>query len=209
MKTMIGSVAMLCVAMMSSVLAEDTPRLHPLESACVEYALTGQMMNGTVSRCHRKYGYESFDIQDGTMTFGGFTQPQKQNTIVIGDTIYSIDLEKLTGTRTTNPMYEKMVSQLAGKSPEEMKDTFMTSMGFVATGESKTIAGHDCGVFSSSMMGTMCMSDDGLMLEQTVMGNTRTATSVSIGESGADENYDQYTRVSITEGPSMPQGYRQ
>ena len=212
MKTITGCAVMLCAVFGQSVLAEDTPRLHPLEAACIDYELTGQMMNGTVERCHRQYGYESFEIQNGTMTFGGFTQQQNQNTIVIGNTIYSIDLQKQTGTRTVNPMYDKLVAQLEGKSPEEMNETFMTAMGFTATGESKSIAGHDCRVFTSAMMGTLCMSSDALMLEQSIMGNTRTATSVSVGESGADENYSQYTQVSITEGPDlskMPQGQQQ
>jgi len=195
--------AMLCAALSQSGLAEDTPRLHPLEAACIDYDLAGQMLNGKVTRCHRAYAYESYEIQEGTMAFGGFTQPQNQNTIVIGNTIYAIDLQSQTGTKTINPMYDKIVASLEGKSPEEMGEAFMSAMGFTLTGESKNIAGHDCNVASSAMLGTVCMTDDGLMLEQSIMGNTRTASLVTIGEGGAEENYTQYTRVPITDGPDL------
>lgn len=193
----------LSVVITLPVLGDETPKLHPLEAACIDYEMTGQMMTGKVTRCHRDYAYESYEIQEGNISFGGYTQPQNQNTIIIGNTVYVIDLKTQTGTRTVNPMYEKIVTSIAGKSPEEMSQAFMTAMGFSPTGESKTIAGHECEVSGSAMLGTVCISDDLLMLEQSMMGNTRTATSVSIGEQGQDDNYTQYTRVTITDGPDL------
>jgi hypothetical protein len=203
MKKFTVCAAMVCAAVAQSGLAEDTPRLHPLEAACIDYDLTGQMLNGKVTRCHREYAYESYEIQDADMSFGGFKQKQHQNTIVIGNVIYVIDLPTQTGTKSVNPMYDKILASLEGKSPEEMGQAFMTSMGFTPTGETKNIAGHDCKVSSSSMLGTVCMTDDALMLEQSVMGNTRTATRVNIGEGGAEENYTQYTQVPLSDGPDL------
>jgi len=203
MRQITNYAAVLLAAITLPVLADETPKLHPLEAACIEYELTGQMMTGKVTRCHRDYAYESYEIQEGSVGYGGYTQPQNQNTIIIGNTVYVIDLKTQTGTKTINPMYENIVSSIADKSAEEMSQAFMTAMGFSPTGESKTIAGHDCEVFGSAMLGTVCMSDDLLMLEQSIMGNMRTATSVSIGEQGEDDNYTQYTRAQITDGPDL------
>ena len=68
------------------------------------------------------------------------TQTQNQHTITIGDTIYAIDLQTNTGTKTTNPMYAGLASAMENSTPEEMSATFIASMGFSPTGESKTIA---------------------------------------------------------------------
>ena len=53
------------------------------------------------------------------------------------------------------------------------------------------------------MMGTVCLTSDGLMLEQSIMGNTMVATSVSMGDGGSDENYTLYQDVPITDGPDL------
>lgn len=182
---------------------DDTPMLHPVEAVCIEYTMSGQMQNGTTTRCHRDYGYEAFEIQDISIGFGGFSQSQNQHVITIGDQIYSIDLSTNTGTQTTNPFYAQIVGALDDSDPQDMGNAFISAMGFTQTGGTKTIADTECNMYNSSMMGTMCMTDDGLMLEQTMMGNTQTATSVSIGDGGEDANYTLYQNVPISAGPDL------
>ena len=87
--------------------------------------------------------------------------------------------------------------------PDQMSDAFFAAMGFTASGATKTVAGVTCNIYNSAMMGTACLTDDGLMLEQSVMGNTMTATDVSIGDGGSDSNYTLYQTVPITEGPDL------
>ena len=53
------------------------------------------------------------------------------------------------------------------------------------------------------MMGTMCMTGDGLLLEQEVMGNTMVETAVSIGDGDDDANDTLYQNVPITAGPDL------
>lgn len=187
-------------------IADSTPQLHPVEAACVEYELTGQMMNGTSTRCHRDYAYEAYEIQNMEVGFGGFNQTQNQHNITIGDTIYAIDLQTNTGTKTTNPMYAGIVDAMQNSSAEELSATYMSNMGFTPNGQSKTIADTECNVYSSMQLGTVCMTDDGLMLEQDFMGNKQIAVSVSIGDGGDDENYTLYQNVPITEGPDLSNG---
>lgn len=185
---------------------DSTPRLHPLEAACVEYEMSGQMQTGTSVRCHRDYGYEQYEIQNTTIGVAGFTQTQNQHTITIGDTIYAIDLTTNTGTQTVNPVYADIVDALDDASPEEMSDQFLAAMGFTPTGAVKTIAGVGCSVYASNMMGETCITSDGLTLEVNVMGMVQTATSVSIGSEGDAANYTLYQNVPITEGPDLSGG---
>lgn len=186
-----------------SLADDDTPMLSLIEAVCVDYEMSGDMQTGTTTRCHRDYGYEQYEIQNITIGFGGFSQTQNQHNITIGNTIYVIDLSTNTGTQTVNPMYDELVAAMQDSDPSEMNDTFMNAMGFTPTGATRTIADTTCNVYSSGMMGTMCMTEDGLLLEQEVMGNTMTATNVSIGEGGSDANYTLYQNVPITQGPDL------
>ena len=208
MKSHIARVAFsFSVLGLATVQANDaTPRLHPTEAACVEYESSGQMMSGTTTRCHRDYGYEQYEIQNITVGIAGFTQSQNQHTITIGEWIYAINLDTNSGTKTANPMYDGIVSAVDGSSSEEITDTFMSAMGMTATGEAKTIAGVACNMYNSQMMGTVCMTGGGLMLEQSFMGNTQTAVNVSIGVGGDDANYALYQNVTITDGPDLSNG---
>ena len=185
--------------------AADTPVLHPVEEVCIRFAMTGQLMNGTTLRCHRKYGFEQFEIQDVEMGIGNIKQKQKQHTITIGDTVYAVDKAAMTGTKTQNPMYQTLVEAMKGRSPEEFGRAFMLSMGFAPTGERKSIAGHECEVFSSAGLGGACISPDGLTLEQDALGSKMVAVEIDF-DGGSDENYRLYEQVEIREGPDLSNG---
>jgi len=201
----IGTVVALISSFTAISVADDsTPKMHPLEAACIEYEMSGQMQQGKSRQCHRDFAYEQFTIQETKVRFGGFSKTQNTHNIVIGKTIYAIDLSTNTGTKMVNPMYDAIIDALQDSDPEDMTEAVFAAMGFVATGASKTIAGAQCKVYNSDMIGTMCISDNGLMLEQIVMGNTQIATSVSIGESGDDADYLLYQSVPITDAPAMP-----
>ena len=185
---------------------DDTPRLHPSEKACVSYETSGPMMNGTTTRCHRDYAFEQYEIQNTVVGFAGMTQQQGQHTITIGEWIYAINLQTNTGTKTANPMYAGIVSALEDSSPEAMSASFMSAMGMTATGQTKTIAETSCNVYTSMQLGSVCMTDGGLMLEQEFMGTTQIAVSVSIDDGGDNANYNLYQTVPITDGPDLSNG---
>ena len=205
MRTLIFCSALSVLAAFSARSSADdsTPILHPVEAACIEYEMSGQMQQGTSTRCHRDFAYEQYEIQNISIGFGGFSQSQNKHNIIIGNTIYSIDLDTNTGTQTINPMYDGIVAALQDTDPADMADAFIAAMGFTATGATKTVADTICNMYSSGMMGTMCLTDNGLLLEQSVMGTTQTAVSVSIGEGGDDDNYTLYQTVPITDGPDL------
>lgn len=55
------------------------------------------------------------------------------------------------------------------------------------------------------MMGSACLTDDGLMLEQNVMGTQVIATAVTYDE-GIAENYRRHESATITQGPDLSNG---
>ncbi len=185
---------------------DDTPVLHPVEAVCIEYKMTGPMQQGTSTRCHRDFGYEQYEIQNISIGFGGFSQTQNQHTITIGDQIYAINLQTNTATQTTNPVYASIVAALEDSTPAQISTRFINAMGYTPTGASKTIADTQCTVYSSSQLGTACLTADGLLLEQSVMGTGQTATSVLIGSGGEDANYTLYQTVPISQGPDLSKG---
>ncbi|MCI4643512.1 MAG: hypothetical protein MRY64_01885 [Hyphomonadaceae bacterium] len=195
--------SMLAISAAPAFANPDTPKLHPVEKACVTYEMNGQMQSGTVTRCHRDFGYESYEIQDVSIGFGGFSQTQTTHTITIGDTIYTIDLQSNTATQTTNPMYAGLADAMEDASPEELGASFLEAMNMSPTGETNTVAGEGCTVYSSPMMGTACFTSDWLMLEQSVMGMGQSATSVDRTSGGADENYTLYQNMTVSDGPDL------
>ena len=208
MKTKIVSLGALVLATTCGGAAtadDDTPKLHPIKEVCVSYESSGQMMNGTTIRCHRDYGYEIYEIESMSVGFGGFSQTQQTHRVTIGDQIYAINPNTNTGTQTTNPMYQQIADAVAQNGSGNISDAFLSAMGYTSTGQVQTIAGLSCAVFSSQMTGTTCLTDDGLALQQSVMGNVMTATSIAY-EPGEDENYRRHEIAVITEGPDLSNG---
>ncbi len=183
----------------------DTPQLHPVEAVCIDYEQSGQMQSGTSTRCHRDYGYEQYEISELTIGMAGFSQSQSTFTVTIGETIYAIDEASNTATQTVNPMYQGLADAVDQSGSDTVSDAFLTAMGMSSTGQTKTVLGLTCNVYASSMMGTACLTDDGLMLEQNVMGNQVIATAVSYDE-GISENYRRHESAAITQGPDLSNG---
>ena len=199
-RLVVGAVTVLALPALA---AADNPKLHPVESVCIEYEMAGQMQTGTMLQCHRDHGYQQFQIQSTKIDVGGFKQTNESHIITIGDTIYTIDLKTKTGTRMKNPMYENIASALEGKSPQEMAKTFTDAMGFKPTGESKTVAGKRCATHRSASLGEMCLSDEGLMLEMNVVGSLTRAVSISLGDGGEDANYRLHETVPISDSADL------
>ncbi len=177
-------------------------KLHPLKAACVDYSMSGKLANGTSTKCHRKYAQEQVDIQHTKVGFGGFTQEQNTHNIIIKDIIYSIDLDKGTAKRTTNSNYDELAASMKGKNAKDTSEAFLAALDYTPTGETKTIAGHKCNVYSGPI-GNGCFMPNGLMLEQSVMGTTILATKVTLNNGGDNSNYTLYKKYDVTEGPDV------
>lgn len=88
---------------------------------------------------------------------------------------------------------------------DSVSDAFLSAMGYTSTGQTQMVAGLACTIYNSQMIGTACLTEDGLALEQTVLGNVMTATSV-VYEPGEDQNYRRHETAEITQGPDLSNG---
>lgn len=193
------------LAVPAGLASPNTPQLHPVEAVCIDYEQSGQMQSGTSTKCHRDYGYEQYEISELTIGMAGFSQSQSTVTVTIGDTVYSIDTTANTATQTVNPMYQGIADAVDQSGPDAISDAFLDAMGMTPTGQTQTVVGLTCNVYASNMMGSACFTDDGLMLQQSVMGTQVTATSVTYDE-GVSENYRRHETATITQGPDLSNG---
>ena len=173
-------------------------KLHPQKEFCVEYKHEGQL-SGTSKHCMRNWGAEAFTIENFKIGFGGFSQDQNAHKIIIGDTIYNIDPAKKTGKRTKNPFFDT----ISKSDPEQLGKIIMDGMGMTDTGEDKEIDGVSCNILRSEQLGSACLTDNMVMLEQEVMGVKQIATKVDLNSGGDDADYRLYENVTITEGPDV------
>lgn len=165
----------------------DTPRLHPLEKFCVTSTLTG-MMTGTWTECARDYAYERYELQNTTVSFGPISQSENKRVLYVGPQIYTINLDNGSSTVAVNPMFDGTVAALQNSDPMQMSTDMLGSMGFTPNGQTMDIVGYTCNV-AAGPMGSICMTDDGLVLNMDTMGQVRTATSVDLDSGGIDANY--------------------
>jgi len=173
-------------------------KFHPQQEFCVEYQNSG-MMTGTSINCMRKWGTERVEIEDFRIGIAGISRHEKAHKIYIGDQIYVLDTEKMTGTVTKNPIQE----DLSNTDPIALGKAMMESWNMADTGEDKTIAGMECNVMSSPQMGSVCLTDNLVMLEQSFMGVNRIATSVDLTSGGDDANYTLFEKVELNAGPDI------
>ncbi|MAK61637.1 MAG: hypothetical protein CMK09_11705 [Ponticaulis sp.] len=173
---------------------------------CVEYSQTGGM-SGTVTECFKTF-WTSYSSENLKMKMMGFSQEHNQNTIRKDGKIYSWDPTTKRGTVTNDPWAG---TDFKG-DPVTQNEAFLNAMGFSATGETRTIAGLSCAVRTSSQMGTVCITDDLILLSQSMsmgpMSFERVATKVTRGTSGDSARYSVPTDVVISDVklPTSPGG---
>ncbi len=180
--------------------------LHPAKQYCAVYEVSG-MEKGTYTVCQRNHSdrYEKYATQIG---FGPFKQSNNKHSIFLDEYIFTYE-EGKDAFRTKNPIYPQLAEGMKDKDPEA-KDpeavgfAFMNAMGFTSTGENKNVNGVPCSVFNSPGLGKVCYTDDWIMAEQSVMGQTTTITSLSREDLGDESMFDpEAWGVDIVEGPDL------
>jgi hypothetical protein len=168
-------------------------KFYPIEKFTIVYKHTG-MLSGSVTMHLRDFGRRYVEIKDLKMSVGNTVIPQKQRVIVEQAVVTTIDLQKNTATRITNPYYDKFAAAVRGKSGVELGRSFMKAMGGVETAESRNIASASCTVWKIASTGqSLCVTSDGLTLAMdTVMGAmkmSQIATEVKRGDGGPNEAF--------------------
>ncbi len=191
----------LTAALIATVATAEQPALHPVESYCATYQVGG-INKGEFTTCQRQHGHERFEIWDTTMGFGPFKKKDQRHIIYRGAWVFTNDGTK--ATRTKNPIYEQLVEQMQSVTPEDIQQRFMNAMQYDPTGEFKKVGDVDCEVNRSAATGSVCLTDDGIMAEQEVMGQWQRITLLEKGISGDESLYDpEAWPMTIADGPDI------
>ena len=180
-----------------------SPKRYPkVKSAIIKYKVSG-MNEGTEVVYFDNWGRQEAKYTNTTMNMMGMTN--KTNTLTImtdsGKWIYSIDLDKNTGTKTKNPMYD----DFAGKSEKELEkfaENMLGVLGAKKTGTEK-VAGKTCDVWESQMANTKTCVWNGITLKtETGLGQmsiNMVATEVKEGVSIPKDKFEVPSNVKIRE----------
>lgn len=184
-------------------------QLHPLEAYTIEYEMGGSKP-GTVVEHSRRHGNQQSRVTDTTMTVAGIRVREHTRVIIDGASVTTVDLEKKTVTRTTNPLYESMTARMKDKDGMELAHEMMRSMGFAPSGATETIVGESCEVWRHAQIGQeVCFTSDGLTLRSDVkMGPVSVsmrATKVLRGNGGDDALYQVPAGMKEVQAPDLGQ----
>ena len=203
---LVGAIVLVHLAIESQ--AQTAPasniKRYQINSAVVEFALAGAQ-NGTETLYFTDYGVREAKYTTSEIKLAGITQKTNKVTILEREMIYSIDLDKRTGTKMKNPMYEKFV----GKDATEVGEKMMKSMGAQKTG-TEVILDKTCDVWEVKNLGSKTWIWNGIPLktETKMMGMQMaiTATQIEAEANIPKEKFEIPAGVKMTEalqGPKM------
>jgi hypothetical protein len=201
--------AAIAAAAMMIAPAAGAIELHPLEAYTVEYEVGGSKP-GTIVEHSRNHGNQQARITDTTMTMAGMRIREHTRVIIDGASVTTVDLEKKTVTRTTNPLYESMTARMKDKDGMELAHEMMRATGFAPSGATETILGESCEVWRHAQIGQeVCFTADGLTLRSDLkMGPVSVsmrATKVQRGDGGDDSLYQVPEGMKEVQAPDLGQ----
>ncbi len=165
-----------------------------VEEATIHYDVSGTQ-TGKMVRHHKEWGAKQSEVSQTTMNMMGMSFPAHEKTIIEGEWITNVDLNKKTATRVKNPNHDYYAKLKGDKSGVEAGKEYMRSMGGGDTGKTAKYAGEKCSIWKIPNTGALtCVTQDGLNLWTEInMGGTKivqTATKVERGNPGPKKAYE-------------------
>ncbi len=166
----------------SKQLLDEGYKRYGIEFCTVTYELVG-MLKGTETITFDRYGLREAKLTKTTMSAGTITVTTNTLTIMDGEFTYAIDLDKKTGTKTTNTMTSSLAQQYGEKNMEAIGDEMMKRMGGKKTG-SETIAGKTCDRWDVAQLKSTSLVWKGIPLktEVTLTGTKSGTTAVKVDD---------------------------
>jgi len=188
-----GIAVVLCLAAAPAA-ADPRVQLTTVEKGTVIHKLSG-VQEGTVTEHWKDFGRARVEITDAHVKMLGVAVDTHQKSIIEGDLITTVDLDRNTVTQSRNPLYQAVVGHMDAKDAAASGTDLYRSMGGRETGETGTYAGETCRVWTIEEAGTrICVTDDGIVLmSQTDLGGKqviRTAVEVHRGDPGPPDAYE-------------------
>lgn len=178
---------------------------YPFTSAKIEYAISGTTEGKSTLLVK---GDKS--VREAHIVFHKPTGDENQNNLYIdaGEFVYSIDLDKKTGTMTSNPLYgmltkvdparrQEFLKRIAvGLSPDDAAARELKVVG------KETVAGQECEVYETGGFGQICLWN-ALPLKTSIsipdlgLTNNTVATSVEVNANIPDTAFEVPAGVEI------------
>lgn len=149
---------------------------YGVKKACIEYEISGSQI-GTEILYFEEWGMREAKYTKTELKIAGITQKTNTATFLDGSWIYTIDLDKNTGTKMENPM----LKQLEGKDLTEVGEQMMKSMGGKKIG-SELFLGKMCDIWEIKNLGTKAWIWKGITLKTktNMMGMKMSNTAIKI-----------------------------
>ena len=131
----------------SITIGQDFKR-YQFKSGKVVYKMSG-IQTGTETLYFDDYGSKEVHFNKSVMDIMGVKQKSNTQTIMEGKYIYTIDLEKNTGQKMENPLYEMFSDE---DDLQKVGEDIMKKMGGKKVG-TETLNGKECEIWEVQKMG--------------------------------------------------------
>lgn len=187
-----GAAVVLCL-FAAPAYADPKVQLTSVEQGTVIHKLTG-VQEGTVTEHWKDWGRARVEITQAQVTLMGVAVDTRQKSVIEGDLVTTVDLDRNTVTQSHNPLYEQVAHDMERKDAATFGADLYRSMGGQDTGETATYAGESCRVWiMQEAKQKLCVTEDGIVLmSETELGGkrvTRTAVEVRRGDPGPPDAY--------------------
>lgn len=175
---------------------------YGVQSCIVEYSLGGSQ-SGTETLYFDRYGMREARYANKELSV--LNVKQKQNTLVLTDFDWTIniDLDKKTGTKTKNTVFQEMVKNAKDDDVIEMGMKMLKDMGGVKVGTEK-VAGKTCDVWEVKKLGSKTWLWNAIPLKTVAkfagVEIQSVATKVQEGASIPESKFQVPAKITLTEG---------
>ena len=138
---------LMLIALYSITIGQDFKR-YQFKSGKVVYKMSG-IQTGTETLYFDDYGRKEVHFNKSVIDMMGVKQKSNTQTIMEGKYIYTIDLEKNTGQKMENPLYEMFSDE---DDLQKVGEDIMKKMGGKKVG-TETLNGKECEIWEVQKMG--------------------------------------------------------
>ena len=183
------------------------PKRYLVESGIIEYEMTGPQA-GTETVYFDKWGWREAKYTNTILSIAGITRKENKLSLMDGDWIYQIDLERRTGTKIKNTLLPQFIEAARRKdqSMTDLGEEMLRKMGGQKIG-TEEIAGKTCDIWETKNLGSKSWVWRGVTLKTRVkMGGmeiTSAAKSITDNASVPADKFAIPGDVKIAEGEDV------
>jgi hypothetical protein len=178
---------------------------YGIESGIVEYAVSGAQ-KGTETLYFDRWGQREATYTDTELSFAGISQKQKTLNILEGELGYNINLATRAGTKTTNPLFKKILDRSPDKNLGDLGLRMLEEMGGVKIG-TEEVAGKLCDIWEIKNLQSKSWLWKVVTLKVQVkmagMEVTKTAARFEEGVSIPEDRFTIPSDIKISEGADI------